>query len=474
MKRRSVMRLAEALFFLIVLCAVVALVSFVVERKESRMMFGGFLEEPEAYDVLLFGDSQCVTGVMPMEMYKDYGIAGYNLASYSNMMPLCYWTMINALDYASPKVVVFAVNGMFQDYKISRNSSDVHTAMDFWPLSVNKVRMINDLFDDPEHPDYDDVAGNRYRDLKWEYYFPLGKYHSRWSELTQADFAKRPSYARGGEFMTGVFPIFAYETVDEDDYAEEGGYSFAYLRAAIEECLGRGIDVVLAHMPAPMIINSQRFANTARSIADEYGIGFIDATLPDSIVDYAVDCMDEDPHLNNAGTLKMTAYLASYLDRHYDLPDRRQDPGYAHWQEHLQAYTDEKMSVMRSQESLENVLMLLHDTDYDFSLYIGADAPVWYDELLILLMHNIARERVLSGEEYDKSSNFMFPLEGFDAAIEEGGAYCLHRENGVWREERGAEAESAVARALGADAASTVAVDVYDRRTGETAAQKRF
>ena len=175
-------------------------------------------------------------------------------------------------------------------------------ATDFWPLTVNKARMLDDLLDDPEDPDFKDAEGSLYRELKGEFLFPLGKYHSRWHELTKDDFSRRRSYVKGGESLVGVYPIWDYELVDEENYAEEIGYSYAYLRRSIEECQRRGIDVLLIHLPNPQIINSQRHANTARSIADEYGIDFVDATSLDSIVDYAVDCYDPDPHLNLSGT----------------------------------------------------------------------------------------------------------------------------------------------------------------------------
>jgi len=42
-------------------------------------LFGGFLEEPGLYDVLFFGDSQFMNSMLPMELWAEYGIAGYNL-----------------------------------------------------------------------------------------------------------------------------------------------------------------------------------------------------------------------------------------------------------------------------------------------------------------------------------------------------------------------------------------------------------
>lgn len=474
MKRKTFLHIVESCAFLAVLCAALMMASRLVERKQSRDLFGGFLEEPELYDVLFFGDSQFMNGMIPMEMWEDYGIAGYNLSCYGNVLPISYWTMVNAFDYAAPKLVVLAVNGLNETHKVSNYSGDLHTAMDFWPLSANKARMIEDLLVDPEDPDFTDVEGNRYRDLKWEFYFTLGKYHSRWSELTKEDFAQRLPYVRGGESLVGVTSIMDYTLVDENDYAEESGYGYAYLRAAIEACQSRGVEVLLVHMPTPEYVNSQRHANTVGSIAAEYGVGFVDTTYLDSIVDYAVDCFDREPHLNTSGTLKMTDFLGSYIRAHYDLPDRRGDARYAHWNEQLHAYKDAKLNVMRTQTELNHLLMLLHDQDFDLHIAVKPEAPLYYDDQGILLMHNIARERVLAGEEYDKWSSFMYPLEGFDMALRDRLPYYLYRGAGGYVEYTGAEAESMAHLRFGRDDASTVMIEIIDRRTEKTAAQMRF
>jgi len=58
---------------------------------------------------------------------------------------------------------------------------------------------------DPEMPDAVDDEGNPYQEIKWEYYFKLGKYHSRWHELTVEDFRCRPDVKKGGEVLVGAF-----------------------------------------------------------------------------------------------------------------------------------------------------------------------------------------------------------------------------------------------------------------------------
>ena len=473
MKNKPWIRILEACAFLLVLCAAVNVVSRVTERKESRALFGAFLEEPQAYDVLFVGDSCFINGMLPLEIWKDYGIAGYNLSCYGNTIPTSYWSIMNALDYAKPKLVVMATNGVREERKVTGNSSDLHTALDFWPMSRTKMQAIEDLTLDEENPENKDDDGNNYQDIKWEFYAKLGKYHGRWSELTKADFSPVPAKGKGGEILVGIHPYWEYDIIDEDQYAEEFGYGYAYLRKSIEACRLRGIDVLLVNLPHPGSINSQKSANTVSSIAAEYGVDYLDLARMDSIVDYAVDCYDEQPHLNAAGTQKVTAYLGSYIQMHFDLPDRRDDARYAHWNEQYEAFVGNKIELLRREKALHHALILLYDKDFDVRIAVREDSPLYYDDLGILLMHNMAREPVLAGEEYEKWSNAMYPLTGFDDAIWENQPYFLLREDGAVRECMGAQAERAMRDVFG-DERSTVMIEAIDRRTGTVAAKLHF
>ncbi|MBQ7785534.1 MAG: hypothetical protein IJ381_05240 [Clostridia bacterium] len=474
MKKRFWLRFIESCAFLVLLSAVLVFVSGLVERKKGPHLFGAFFEEPKAYDVLFLGDSRFMNGMMPLDLWSDYGIAGYNLSCYGNSLPATYWMMMNALDYAHPKLVVLSVNGVGDERKITGSSGDLHTAFDSFPLTRTKVRAIEDLMHDPERPDAVDDEGNRYQNIKWEYYFTLGKYHSRWSELTREDFARHPAHQRGGEELVGVLPYGEYEIIEDDLYAEEMGHGYSYLRKAIEECQSRGIDILLVNMPDPAMHISQKHAHTAGSIAEEYGIDYIDLMQMDCVIDYEVDCYDEQPHLNVSGTQKVTDYLGSYLHNRYDLPDRRDDPRYLGWKAARDAYVDQKIERIRAQQSMNNVLMLLHDDDFDIRMGIYPDSPLHYDDTSILLMHNLAREHVLAGEEYEKWSNAMYPLEGFDAALWDNQPYYMHRKSGAVHEYTGEEALSAMASAFGKRQSAEVMIEIIDRRNGKTAAQLCF
>ena len=120
-----------------------------------------------------------------------------------------------------------------------------------------------------------------------------------------------------------------------------------------------------------------------------------------------------------------------------------------------------------------NALMLLHDQDVDVQIAVAPEAAMRYDDVAGLLMHNMARERVLAGEEYEKWSSFMYPLEGYDEALADGSMYYMVRVDGVVTEYTGSAAQRAARETFG-DVQASVAVRVIDRRDGSLVAQKAF
>jgi len=420
MKKRWFFRFWESAVFLVLLVCILSLVSGWVERKASTIEYEPFLQDAQEFDVLFIGDSHMYNSVFPMELWRDYGIASYNIACYGNTIPVSYWSMMNALDYAKPKLMVIGIKDVEKNYKLTGSSGDVHTALDAYPLSRTKVRAIEDLMNDPYAVDDD---GNRYIDLKWEYYFKLGKYHSRWSEISKSDIFVEANCQKGAGMVIGVAQPDDYEITDA--YAEENGWGYVYLRRMIEECRKRGIEVLLTQLPFPADDDDQRQGNLVGYIAEEYGVNYIDFVNMDQVADYYTDCYDPSSHLNPSGARKTTDYLGQYIMDHYDIPDRSKDPAYAHWELDYDVYEQYKLGHIAAQKKLENVLMLLHDESFSAVVRIKEDSPLYDDDTLMTLMHNIAREHVYEKDLFSKWSGSIFPLEGLDEAAWDAQAYSL-------------------------------------------------
>ena len=83
---KHVLRAVKAIAFCAILVAMIAAASTLLERKESREKLAPFYERAAQTDVLLLGDSHMLSAVYPLELWRDYGITAYNLASYNNTL----------------------------------------------------------------------------------------------------------------------------------------------------------------------------------------------------------------------------------------------------------------------------------------------------------------------------------------------------------------------------------------------------
>ena len=176
-----------------------------MERKFSVFKFHNFFDKSKDFDVLFFGTSHVHNGILPMELWDDYGIASYNCGGNGNVIPTIYWTMKNTLDYAEPKLVV--IDGYLLNLDIKTNRfSDVHGSMDAFPLNRTKLAAIWDLLHDEKMEEQirqgtcADAAERKSLNLLWDF----SVYHSRWSELEKNDFLTEYSKEAGAEAIYAV------------------------------------------------------------------------------------------------------------------------------------------------------------------------------------------------------------------------------------------------------------------------------
>ena len=101
-----------AVFFVLLACLLDA-AGRLLQDKTSITQLKPFLEDAQEYDVLFVGDSQVLNSILPLELYHQYGITSYNLGARNSLVPMSYWRLINALDYATPRLVVFSEHSCY-------------------------------------------------------------------------------------------------------------------------------------------------------------------------------------------------------------------------------------------------------------------------------------------------------------------------------------------------------------------------
>lgn len=311
-------RVAGAVCFWLILALVIHGLTFITRNKNEAELVRPYYDEPKnSLDVVFVGSSHVMCGIYPMELYREYGIAAYDYTSSALVLPQAYYQVVEALKTQTPEVLVLDISGVFYGNIKVGSPEYVHVQLDNMKWSLNKIRAINDLIEDPAD--------------RLEYYFPLLKFHTRWKELTSEDFKRITGDSKGAhvseEVLEGALP---YDIVPRDYTTPISEYPEEYLRKILDYCRDRGVQILLLNLPFIANEAAQGKYNAVYAIAEEYGVPYLNLMhhLDDIGFDYDTDLKDSS-HCNRSGAEKVTSYVGRYLKENYDLPDRREDAAYA-------------------------------------------------------------------------------------------------------------------------------------------------
>lgn len=385
MRKNVLCRLKNVFKVLVFMAGVIGMVCYLstlLERKSANNKYAQFFDEENNFDVLFLGTSHVVDAVYPLELWNDYGIVSYNFGGHGNQMPTNYWVLVNAMDYTTPELVVVDCTCLSSNAKTSEVSIEqTHVAMDAFPITLNKIKAVNDLFENPK-----DKAS-----FVWDFL----TYHDRWSELAGNDFSPVENQLKGAEYHIRVSVPSKFEKVPREQKSRDDTIGVEYLKKIIEFCEERGIEVLLTYVPFPALEFKQEEANLAYDIAEQYGLNYINF-LDMDVVDYATDCLDPGSHLNPSGGRKVTDYLGHYIVSNYHIQDRRQEERYKQWQEEYRKGTAYKFDKIRELEDLDAYLCMLADKNVNSCIYIRSGSPILRDERMALLLKNISSQIQMS------------------------------------------------------------------------------
>lgn len=346
--------MVASICFVLIFCIVLNVSASAVERKNSASKYSDFWEQPEEYDVWFMGTSHIYYAIHPMELWNQYGIRAYDLAAPSSQMPQTYWTMMCALQYSQPKVIVLDTYKLHIDTKHQRDRVP-HSGMDSIPFSITKMKGICDIFETWEE--------------RFEYLCKFSIYHNRWEELKESDFNVSCSITKGARFKNKMIDRSDYQRIPKEDMSNTDTVGFLYLRKIIEECQRRGIELILIDLPFCSDKEQQRAINAVPKIAEEYSITFLNLAYEEGLVDYGVDFGDES-HVNLLGAKKLTQYIGDYLSEHCSLTDYRKSAEVAEkWNQEWGQYSELKLQKMQKTSKIKQYVQWLTDDNYVCYMY---------------------------------------------------------------------------------------------------------
>lgn len=131
-----------------------------------------YYNEENPHDVIFVGDCEVYENFSPVTMWEGKGITSYIRGSAQQLIWQSYYLLEEVFERESPKVVVYNVQSM--KYDTPQSEAYNRMTLDGMPLSKHKLDAIKASMTEDE-----DMVS---------YLIPFLRYHSRWSELTDADF----------------------------------------------------------------------------------------------------------------------------------------------------------------------------------------------------------------------------------------------------------------------------------------------
>ena len=139
-------RAAGAAVFLSILTAMVLRLDSALKLVQEYNLCGRYYEYPDdTFDVTFLGSSFPLNAIYPMELYRDFGIASYNLATGNQSIEASYYLARESIEKDHPALIVMDCNMAWTGQETMKTEY-IHFITDTMPyLSKNRLEMIRNL-----------------------------------------------------------------------------------------------------------------------------------------------------------------------------------------------------------------------------------------------------------------------------------------------------------------------------------------
>lgn len=329
-------RIRAAVSALIIFISLFLLQKLLVPKYVDGIVEGAFIaeyyEEDKDFDVIFIGDCEVYENFSPVKLWNEYGINSYIRGSAQQYIWQSYYLLEDTLRYETPKVVIFNVQSL--QYGKSQNEAYNRMTLEGMRWSMSKVNAIRASMTPNEH--------------FLDYVFPILRYHSRWSEISDEDIR----YMFGSENVTHNGYYMRVDVKPAENVPEGrilGDYSFSenawkYLDMMTELCEENGITFILIKAPSLYPYWYDEWEEQVEDYAVKNNLLYINfLEITDEIgIDYNTDTYDAGLHMNLSGAEKLSVWLGRVLIEEVGLEDRRNEERLqSNWEEKTAAYEKE-------------------------------------------------------------------------------------------------------------------------------------
>ncbi|MCR4761909.1 MAG: hypothetical protein K5696_00115 [Lachnospiraceae bacterium] len=356
-------------------------------------------------DALFVGSSHVYAAINPDVIWREEGIAGFDMAISGQDATAAYYYTKEAFKRQSPRVVVVDLLATTFTEGLDGNT---YRSMLSMRSGINQASMVM----------ADENTAGRLAEylLKW----PI--IHTRYRELGVYDFVTNP-YNRFGR---GYCYRFTSEEVkhtpgleDLPDTEPVSDRNRAWVDDFVALADRKGCALVTTILPHEMKPEEKAVYNGVVAYLQEKGVPVIDFNhmVADLDLSYEEDFMDPG-HLNYFGGEKLSRWLSAYLRERYGLADHRGDPAYADWD-----------------QSLSYAEHLILSNDLNCMERVGTICSRLAKEQDLLLVLQVSGEGGNLTEEQRQAADLLMPepsfFDGTGTAVLETGSRTVIRNPGT-------------------------------------------
>ena len=305
-------KILKSIGFIVVLLIILILLSKLFEPKNNSVEAGmhnrgasGILAEPDnTIDVIVVGNSEAYTSIIPMELWNEYGYTSYVCASPEQPLALSVKLIEEYTKHQKPKVVML-------------EASSIHLTDDLSEASDQVLNLALKVFE----------------------------YHDRWKNLSREDFSKKPEYntvnsMKGYEYSNDVMsytPAVRHEK--NANPAKIPMSNQMYIKIINKICKRINAKLIIVSTPSDKLWSNETH-DAIQSFCDKNEIEYLDLNMhKDEIsIDWKNETRDGGEHLNHAGALKTTKFIGKYLYESEILESHKDDDRYSYWSEQYKEY----------------------------------------------------------------------------------------------------------------------------------------
>lgn len=292
-------------------------------------MIAEYYEEEKNHDVIFIGDCEVYENFVPAVLWEEYGIHSFIRGSAQQLIWQSYYLLEETLKYETPEVVVFNVLSM--KYNTPQKEAYNRMTIDGMKWSSSKIGSIQASMTSEEN--------------FLDYVFPILRYHTRITELTEDDFKylfQKDKVTFNGYYMrVDVKPAENVPTGRPLADYSFGETAYEYLNKITNLCKEKGVQLVLIKAPSLYPYWYDEWEIQMEEYAKENGLLYINflELLEECGLDFTTDTYDGGLHLNLSGAKKASLWFGKFLAEECGIESRRGEPELeAKWEEKLAAY----------------------------------------------------------------------------------------------------------------------------------------